>query len=71
MPVMNGWEAARAIRKLKSPEISRIPIVALSANALESDIKMSAESGMNAHLTKPIDISLLVKTIDAETRKQS
>lgn len=63
MPVMNGYEASRAIRKLDDPDLSQIPIIALSANAFESDKQMSLESGMNAHLTKPIDIPLLLNTI--------
>lgn len=63
MPVMNGYEAARAIRKFEDPALSQIPIIALSANAFESDKKRSLESGMNEHLTKPIDIPLLLNTI--------
>lgn len=63
MPVMNGYEASKAIRKLEDPALSQIPIIALSANAFESDKQMSLESGMNKHLTKPIDIPLLLNTI--------
>lgn len=63
MPTMNGWQAATAIRKLTDPVLSRIPIIALSANAFESDKRASFECGMNAHLTKPIDIPLLLETI--------
>lgn len=63
MPVMNGYEASRAIRKLEDPALAGIPIIALSANAFESDKHMSMESGMNEHLTKPIDIPLLLDTI--------
>lgn len=63
MPVMNGLRAARAIRELDDPKLANIPIIALSANAFESDIRASLESGMNAHLTKPIDLPLLIKTI--------
>ena len=63
MPVMDGLEAARAIRRLDNPVLANIPIVALSANAFESDKRMSMESGMNAHLTKPIDIPVLLETI--------
>lgn len=63
MPVMDGLEAARAIRRLDNPALANIPIVALSANAFESDKRMSMESGMNAHLTKPIDIPVLLETI--------
>lgn len=63
MPVMDGWQAAKAIRNLSDPQLSRIPIIALSANAFESDKRMSIESGMEAHLTKPLDIPFLLETI--------
>lgn len=63
MPVMNGRQAARAIRRLENPELAHIPIIALSANAFESDKRKSIESGMDAHLTKPIDVPLLHETI--------
>ncbi len=63
MPGMNGWDATKAIRRLEDPVLSSIPIIALSADAFESDKQMSRESGMDAHLTKPIDIPLLLETI--------
>lgn len=63
MPVMNGWEATEAIRALPDPALSRIPILALSANVFESDIQKSRDAGMDAHLAKPIDVPLLLKTI--------
>ncbi len=63
MPGMNGWDATKAIRRLEDPALSSIPIIALSADAFESDKQMSRESGMDAHLTKPIDIPLLLETI--------
>lgn len=63
MPVMNGHQAARAIRKLKNKALSRIPIIALSADAFESDRRKSIESGMDAHLPKPVDIPVLLDTI--------
>ncbi len=63
MPVMDGRQAAEAIRRLGDPDLSHIPIIALSANAYESDKKRSIESGMDAHLTKPIDIPVLLDTI--------
>ena len=62
MPVMDGCDAARAIRALKD-ERSRVPIVALSANALESDKRASAACGMQDHLAKPIDVPLLRSAI--------
>lgn len=63
MPVMDGRQATRSIRRLDNQELANIPIIALSANAFESDKRMSIESGMNAHLTKPMDIPLLLETI--------
>lgn len=63
MPVMNGREATRAIRRLSDETLSHIPIIALSADAFESDRRKSIESGMDAHLSKPIDIPLLLETI--------
>jgi len=69
MPVMNGWEATKAIRALPDAGVSRIPILALSANVFESDIQKSREAGMDAHLAKPIDVSLLLRTIQAAMRK--
>ena len=63
MPIMDGQQAAREIRKLDDPKLSNIPIIALSANAFESDKQTSIKSGINAHLTKPVDIPLLISTI--------
>lgn len=63
MPVMDGRQATREIRRLEDPQLAQIPIIALSANALEHDRRLSAESGMNAHLGKPIDIPLLLETM--------
>ncbi len=69
MPVMDGREAAMAIRSLPDPALSRIPIIALSANAFESDRRKSIESGMDAHLTKPLDIPLLLETVRKTIQK--
>lgn len=69
MPVMDGRQAAEAIRKLENPLLANIPIIALSANAFESDKRMSIESGMNAHLTKPMDVPLLLETIGQILKK--
>ena len=63
MPVMNGRQAARAIRKLENQTLARVPIIALSADAFESDKRKSIESGMDAHLPKPIDVPVLLETI--------
>lgn len=63
MPVMDGMEAASRIRAMDRPDASDVPIFAMTANAYEEDKKMSREAGMNEHLSKPIDIRLLCKTI--------
>lgn len=60
MPVMNGYEATRAIRSLPRPDGASIPIVAMSANAFAEDISASREAGMNEHITKPLNISRLL-----------
>ncbi len=63
MPVMDGHQAAQAIRKLPEPYHAGIPIVALSANAFDEDRKRSMKSGMNAHLAKPVDMDRLIELI--------
>ena len=63
MPVMDGLEATRRIRALDRADARQVPIIALSANAFESDIRKSLEAGMNAHLAKPADSDLLYGTI--------
>jgi signal transduction histidine kinase/ActR/RegA family two-component response regulator len=60
MPEMNGYDATRAIRNLDRPDAKTIPIVALTANAFKDDIDKSMESGMNAHLAKPMDMEKLI-----------
>ena len=63
MPVMNGYEATRAIRALKRKDAGEIPIIAMTANAFAEDEKEALDAGMNVHLTKPIDVELLKKVI--------
>lgn len=70
MPVMDGWSAAVAIRKLDNPALARIPIIALSANVFEDDIRKSLESGIDAHLPKPMDLNLLLTTIERIRKKR-
>ena len=59
MPVMNGYETARAIRNLDRSDAGTIPIVAMTANAFAEDVQNAMEAGMNAHLSKPIDMEVL------------
>ncbi|MBR2764507.1 MAG: response regulator [Blautia sp.] len=63
MPVMDGMAAARAIRQLKRPDAQTIPIIALSANAFEDDVAECLQAGMNMHLSKPVDIDLLLNAL--------
>ncbi len=67
MPVMDGYQTARAIRGLEQPELAALPIVALSANAFEEDKRQAFDSGMNAHMPKPIEIEPLLETIEKLT----
>ena len=64
MPVMNGLDTTRAIRKLPREDAMTIPIIALSANASAADIVASRESGMNGHLAKPLDIPKLMEQME-------
>ena len=59
MPVMDGITATKEIRKLDRPDAEKILIIALTANAFEEDIKHCLQAGMNAHLSKPVDIDQL------------
>lgn len=59
MPVMNGYESARAIRECSHPLAKTIPIIAMTANAFDDDVRDALEAGMNAHLAKPINMDKL------------
>ena len=63
MPGMDGLEATRSIRKLTFPEAHRIPILAMTANAFKEDVQKCIDAGMNAHLTKPVDIQKLLEEL--------
>ena len=63
MPVMNGYDATRAIRQSAHPGAKTIPIIAMTANAFAEDIQNSLDAGMNAHISKPIDLDALEKTV--------
>lgn len=67
MPVMDGWQASVAIRALPDKTKARVPIIALSANALERDLRKSRECGIDAHLRKPMDLALLLRTMEELT----
>ena len=63
MPIMNGYDATRAIRKLENPAHSSIPIVAMTANAFNEDKMNALESGMNDHVAKPLDMDRLFEVL--------
>ena len=63
MPIMNGYEAAAAIRALGTEWSQTIPIIAMTANAYADDVQQAFDAGMNAHVSKPIDIKVVEKTI--------
>ncbi|NCB92431.1 MAG: PAS domain S-box protein [Clostridia bacterium] len=63
MPVMNGLEAATAIRQLEREDAARTPIIAMTANAYDEDVEKSLAAGMNAHLVKPINPTILYETL--------
>ena len=68
LPVMNGYEATRAIRALKREDAKTLPIIALSANARDEDRQRSMESGMNHHIAKPFDVDQLIQAIQDHIR---
>lgn len=70
MPVMDGLEAARLIRTSGHPDCETIPIIAVSANAFDEDIKRSLASGMNAHLSKPIEQKKLIQVVQRFARRK-
>ena len=63
MPIMNGCEAAKAIRALERGDAKKVPIVALTANTFTEDMVQTAEAGMDAHLAKPIQIDVVCRTL--------
>jgi CheY-like chemotaxis protein len=64
MPVMDGYEATKAIRNMQNRVLAHTPIIAMTANAFEEEKKMALSCGMNGHVSKPIDINVLFKTIE-------
>ena len=64
MPVMDGLEAARNIRKLDRPDAKCVPIIAMTANAFEEDRKKAVKAGMNGHIAKPISADVILENLD-------
>ncbi len=64
MPVMDGYTATQVIRSFKNKELANIPIIAMTANAFEEDKRKALETGMNAHIAKPVDVKQLLDTLE-------
>ena len=64
MPVMDGYDAARAIREFTVEGLRDIPIIAMTANAFAEDVQKALDAGMNAHVAKPIDVKVLTATLE-------
>ena len=71
MPKMDGYTATREIRTLSSNKKANIPIVAMTANAFEEDRQKAFKAGMNAHIAKPIDVNILMRTLDKVFKQNS
>ncbi len=63
MPVMNGYEATKAIRAMHRKDVKTLPIIAMTANAMEEDKEAALKSGMNAHIAKPLNMDLLMEVL--------
>ncbi len=63
MPIMNGYEATRAIRELSGSYAKRVPIIAMTANAFAEDVAAAKNAGMNEHIAKPLDFDQLAKVL--------
>ena len=68
MPEMDGLEATRRIRALDRADAKKIPIIALTANAFDEDVKRSMQAGLDAHLSKPVEPELLFETLESLIR---
>ena len=70
MPVMNGYDATRAIRALPRSDAAAIPIIAMTANAFAEDEKAALDASMDAHVPKPLDIELLKRVIQQLVKRE-
>ena len=69
MPIMNGYDAARAIRALPDPALAGVPIVAMTANAFDEDRRLALAAGMNDHVAKPIQVDKLIQVLIEQIEK--
>lgn len=70
MPVMDGLEATRLIRAEERDDAKKIPIIAMSANAFDEDVRLSLDAGMDVHLSKPVEPQLLYETLEKFTKER-
>lgn len=63
MPVMNGYEATRAIRQLENKELAQVPIIAMTANAFQEDKEKALNEGMDGHVAKPLNVKVVMQTM--------
>ncbi len=63
MPIMDGYEAARQIRRLSREDVKSMPIVAMTANAFSEDVEKAKEAGMNHHIAKPVDTERIINVL--------
>ena len=69
MPVMDGYTAARAIRSLEDPQLADIPILAMTANAFQEDVRAALDAGMQAHIAKPVDVNDMMEKLKKVLRE--
>ncbi len=69
MPIMDGYAATRAIRALDNKELADIPILAMTANAFQEDVQAAKEAGMQAHVAKPVDVTVLINELKTVLKK--
>ena len=63
MPVMNGYEATRAIRQFENKELAQVPIIAMTANAFQEDKQRALNEGMDGHVAKPLNVEMLLQVM--------
>ena len=63
MPVMNGYEATRAIRQLENKELAQVPIIAMTANAFQEDKEKALNEGMDGHVAKPLNVKVVMQAM--------
>lgn len=71
MPVMDGITAAKTIRSVKREDAAEIPVIAMTANAFDEDVRATKDAGMNAHLAKPMEPALMLRTLEAWMEKRT